>query len=165
MYRGSSQINTATGLFIISVMAAGCLFLVVMLKHYTALADTISPSLTSVYTNETYGFGLNLGDGWPRLTVIEKKESLPGAQGVTRVIYFLLPTEDAYYLNGFAHPLVIEVYTLADAERLRLPNNPRFLGVNSRYAFVYRVWDEFPSDLADLEPTPRRVAQSFYLLK
>jgi hypothetical protein len=163
MNRGGGVVSTAAGLAIIAVMAVGCLVLVSQLRHYVALADTLDQS-DSGYINGTYGFRLNLGEGWPRLSVIEKKESEEGAESVVRRLYFLLPTQDAYYMNGFAHPLVVGIYTKADAERLGLAGHPRLLGASDQYTFIYQLWEEAPSDLTGLTPSPAAVVRSFELL-
>ena len=122
-------------------------------------SSTLTPTPTSTataewktYKNEKYGFELIFNDLWEGY-LVERDDSVEDEfSGVHYRVY--IPTNSSKWSGskkGYADPLVISVYKLADWEKLQKEEAPKdiLIDKNEKYAFGYSTWQDTPEDLVD----------------
>lgn len=119
------------------------------LVSITPTATTKNPQQTQTptkpeYTNDEYGFSLDLSEQW-KDSQIEEED----ATGAIKKIVFYFRTQDvAFEDSGYLAPaLSIYIYNKTDWEKA--DSNTRSsteIASNDKYVFTYSIWETVPQD-------------------
>lgn len=114
----------------------------------TATAQGAKPTQTPtepVYTNEDYGFSLELSKEWENSQIEE--EDAPGA--IKKVVFYFKTQDKRFEQSGYLAPaLSIYIYNKTDWDKMD-PDTKSSTEItsNDKYAFSYSIWEMTPQDL------------------